>query len=402
MAAFRQAFGVCNFTLLSEYYERDLKSASDHGDARLHLDVVGYPLRPEGKRRWMVYFTTVLRSASSLLLCVLWKILSGIGLPSSFLLREKDLSAFPSADLVVDLSGDSFTDDRMAGFSLFNCMRIFLAILLRKPFVIYSQSIGPFSWYSRPIVRLCLKRARAIALREEVSLGHLRSLGLTDLPVFIRADCAFALESVTKARVKEILFAEGVDLNNTGQLIGVSPSYDMEISSEKYVRLIAKLVDWMVEAIDAQVLLVPHVFTRGWINAGDDRRTARHVFSALKDQSKVKVINREYRPSELKGVIGSCDLFIGCRMHANIAALSMGIPTIALGYGHKFHGIMASFGLERFVFEYRQATFEQLATAVNELWSQREDIRRSLQTQSTRARESALEAAVIVRALLNR
>ena len=46
-----------------------------------------------------------------------------------------------------------------------------------------------------------------------------------------------------------------------------------------------------------------------------------------------------------------CDVFVGGRMHANIAALSQETPTVAVSYSHKFRGIMSELGQSAYVTE---------------------------------------------------
>jgi hypothetical protein len=46
-------------------------------------------------------------------------------------------------------------------------------------------------------------------------------------------------------------------------------------------------------------------------------------------------------------------MFIGSRMHACIAALSQGVPTVGLAYSDKFRGVFESLGLERLVADLR-------------------------------------------------
>ena len=396
MTAFKQAFGDCNFTLLSTVYERDLQSVLNESNAK--LNIIGYPRR----LNWFAprAALTVYRHIIALCRCALWKILSIIGIPATPFLKERYLSAFNQADLVVDLSGDSFADYDLIGNSLYICMELMLAILLQKPFVIYSQSLGPFNWWSRPLVRFCLKKANAIILREEISLSYLRSLKVGAVPTFLKADCAFALDPASSERVQEIMRDERIELSGTSPLIGIGISRYLEKSSSEYVAMVTEVIDHLTQSMDARVLLVSHVFDRFELDEQDDRYTAKIILTALKNKTSVKIIQREYTPSELKGIIGCCDLFIGSRMHANIAALSMSVPTITIGWSHKYHGIMASFGLECFAFDYRNMNIEGLVTAVNQACSDRLNIHKSLQIKSAEARASALEAGEVIKRIL--
>ncbi|NIN03283.1 MAG: polysaccharide pyruvyl transferase, partial [Hydrotalea flava] len=72
---------------------------------------------------------------------------------------------------------------------------------------------------------------------------------------------------------------------------------------------------------------------------------------------------------ELKGIIGRCDLFIGARMHSNIASISMHVPTVALAWSHKYHGIMKMVEQEKYVCDIRTTTFNELVSKINDAWS---------------------------------
>jgi colanic acid/amylovoran biosynthesis protein len=84
-------------------------------------------------------------------------------------------------------------------------------------------------------------------------------------------------------------------------------------------------------------------------------------------------------PDELKGIIGLCEIFIGKRMHANIAALSQNIPTISLAWSHKFYGLMQMVGQEKYIIDYRHLKYENIVDMINELWISRKKIKEELQ-----------------------
>ncbi|GAI33439.1 unnamed protein product, partial [marine sediment metagenome] len=110
------------------------------------------------------------------------------------------------------------------------------------------------------------------------------------------------------------------------------------------MKLMAQVVDYLVSRLDAKVILVPEVI--GPTEASDDRVIGALVLDKVEHKDRALSITNEYGPEELRGLIGQCDLFIGARMHANIAAFSMHIPTIAIAYSYKFHGIMKMLGQE--------------------------------------------------------
>ncbi len=70
-------------------------------------------------------------------------------------------------------------------------------------------------------------------------------------------------------------------------------------------------------------------------------------------RDRIYLISKKYNQHEIKGVIGTCDFFVGSRMHACIAALSQGIPTIGVAYSKKFRGVFESMNAGDWVIDAR-------------------------------------------------
>ena len=68
----------------------------------------------------------------------------------------------------------------------------------------------------------------------------------------------------------------------------------------------------------------------------------------------------DFDQSGVKHVIGQCDLFIGSRMHACIAALSQNVPTVGIAYSRKFAGVFETVGVADMVLEARELTQDSL------------------------------------------
>lgn len=50
-------------------------------------------------------------------------------------------------------------------------------------------------------------------------------------------------------------------------------------------------------------------------------------------------------PKVLKGFLGGAEVVVGSRFHSLVAALSMGVPSLAMGWGHKYEMLLEDFGL---------------------------------------------------------
>ena len=400
----REMIPDVKFTLISHCPELDSEGCLGRG-----IEVISYPSRKPHHRKALLAFSYHL--TSSLLCCFAWRLLKSVKINAPFLVEETYCRAYFSSDIVLDLSGDSFSDK--GAFSLINMLGILIALVLRKPVAIYSQSIGPFRKLTMPLAKLCLNRARLITVREEISRRYLERIGVNKTPICQAADCAFALSPVTPEKAREILDKEGIRRNNS-PLVGVSVSGVMaglterntsnlpapENKGNSYFTLIAQLVNFLTENMQMQVVLIPHVIAPSWW-LPDDRCICREIHRLVKDRAKSGFIGGDYTPEELKGVIGRCDLFIGSRMHANIAALSMCVPTIALGWSHKYKGVMERLGLGEYVCEFNTVNLERLLSKVSDVWTRREEIRGLLASKMKEERKSVHLSAKLIKELID-
>lgn len=379
-----------NSTLISYCPELDSKECTRYG-----IRVVGYPPRTQHRTSYFLY-----RLLISVLRCLLWRMMKASNVN---MLNERYLMEYRRADIVIDLSGDSFSDSK-GGISMLNAIGMMIAILLKKPLVLYSQSIGPFRYLTMPVAKFCLNRADLIIVRETLTEHYLKSIGVNKkVPIHVAADCAFLLEPTSWERLHEIMAIEGIHKEEENLLVGLSVSeLEKKISknNNKYIRLMAQLIDYLVLEMNAKVIFVPHVmFPPKW-GDDDDRAVAREIVQVAKTRRKSFLIEHQYTPNELKRIIGQCDLFIGSRMHANIAALSMHVPTIAISWSHKYYGIMQRLGLEEYVCDLSTITFEELRVKVNKIWSKRNEIQKRLIFKIMEEEKSALYGIKLVRNLI--
>ena len=101
----------------------------------------------------------------------------------------------------------------------------------------------------------------------------------------------------------------------------------------------------LLDETAASLLLMPHVLDRPGSHESDE-----DAVRAVHDQLQAKFGARIFVPemsacaTEAKWYISRCHWFTGARMHATIAALSSGVPALALAYSSKMHGVFESCG----------------------------------------------------------
>lgn len=294
-------------------------------------------------------------------------------------LLTPELRSYRDADFVVDLSGDGLTETFGWRCPVSHAVPMLLARILGRPFCLMGQTIGPFrrvgGW-----VRWIANRAVFVTARDQETMDYLARWKLKTLvePV---ADLAFLLEPAPREESIERLRSLG-DYDPDRPLIGITPSNLHNVrtveagGSQPHLKLIADGVGPLLNEINAQALIIPHVFGPG--EAYDDRIAARQLGKLMELQANVLVVKDALPPGDLKGLIGCCDVFAGMRMHSVIAAVSQAVPTIALAYSAKHHGLMSRLGLAQYALDLNNADADTLGKTVAGLWNERDSIRHML------------------------
>jgi len=100
-----------------------------------------------------------------------------------------------------------------------------------------------------------------------------------------------------------------------------------------------------------------------------------------KNQDKFYICREDLSPSEIKSLIANMDYFVGTRMHSNIFATSMCVPTTAIAYEKKTNGIMETVGLEDYIIEINDITSDDLFNKVEKMISNAKIIRKQLKNR---------------------
>lgn len=319
--------------------------------------------------------------------------------------KNRALNAFSQADLVVDLSGDSFTDDYGAISTIIHSAYVITAILFRRRTVIFAQSMGPFrNTLTKSLARFMLKNVDLILLRERITLDLLVNLGISEDRLHLTADSAFLLPKVCSDRVKKLTSSLGKPLIgfNVSRLATKLARGEASRSEDVYLSFIqetAEFADRLIDALNCYVVLIPHRFGPG--EERDDRVTLGHIYQVMESKKRTTLLTEAYTPMEIKSIVGECDLFIGARMHSNIAALSQGIPTVAISYSHKTLGIMDMLGVKEWVYYMQRFDPNTLLAMCEEAFQQREQIKAKLDSHLPQVIASSRSNAEAVARLIS-
>jgi polysaccharide pyruvyl transferase WcaK-like protein len=358
-----------NITLVSHHSDLDARAARPLG-----VNLVGYPL---GR-------ATRLNSRSLFMLLTRLRVLAGgalegAGLPHEFITREQVARAYRGADLILDFSGDSYRD-RPGGVSIAHNVNLLAARAARVPCVLMSQSLGPFRRYNRPLTRHCLNRAKLIYIRELRTAELLLRLGVKPELLFLAPDLAFCLPAAPTAVVSGMLEAGGISPERIPRpWVGLSLSSLTKAISRggdgnSYFAAMGRLVRHVRERLNASVFLVPHEINPPQLGE-DDVAAAEKFVEMMGRPGWLHAVAGDCGPCELKGLIASFDAFVGGRMHAAIAALSSGVPTMAVSWSHKYEGLMEQIGMPEFSWSVSDKAGRDPADIFDALWRRRAAVR---------------------------
>lgn len=301
----------------------------------------------------------------------LWRLL---GRRPRWLVNDANLAGFRDADVVIDLSGDMLTEDYGPHVAYSHFVPLLKALLLDRPLIILAQSIGPFRW-TKGLAKAILRRAALITVRDPLSRSYLVELGLE--PPTVTADLAFALKAASRINngPAPLISPAGAPVLGVSISALTASHHRRRAEGHDFYAEVAAALDGFASRHSAEIVFVPHV--TGPSEAKDDRVAAERVRELMDHESHA--VRADLSPADVKALIAGTSWFLGCRMHANIAALSSRVPTVAIAYSHKTPGIMERLGLDEYVLDVSQVTRSTLNNSLDRLVASSDSVRAHLE-----------------------
>lgn len=308
--------------------------------------------------------------------------------------RSRAIGALTSSQVLLDQGGITFTDGREK-FLLYNVASILPALFVGTPVIKCAQAVGPFEHpVNRWAARRFLPRVELLVTRGRITHSFAEGLGLRNL--LAGADYAFSLEL---AGDEEAIAAREFDLAllDGGSAVGVSPSVvlqkKVDARGADYVAQMATFIDEMAEA-GRPVLLVPHSVRTGTDKThNNDLPLCREIHARLTHPERVLFLDRELPSQVLRYLIGRCDLFVASRFHAMVSSLAMGVPTLVIGWSHKYREVLEMFELETWAFGHEELSSETLRARFDDLARESDAVRATLRSRLPAVKARSLAQA---------
>ena len=272
-----------------------------------------------------------------------------------------------------------------------------IALLLGKPLVLYTQSMGPFA---TPSIRRALsdifRNAALILLRDEESLAHLLDLcDPNEVEARQAADAVFSLAD------PEALVRGVSRTMSNGLRVAVSvrdwpyfTSRDADNGMKAYKDAVAGLVHHVVSRHGGSVTFISTCQgIPGY--AYDDSAVAAEIVSRLPDdvRAHVRVDADFHRPEDLLQRLSEFDLVVATRMHAAILALAAGTPVLPISYEFKTRALFERLGMREFVHDIESVISSELNTSFDRMLEKLPTMRREIASavEAERRRAAAAE-----------
>ncbi len=292
--------------------------------------------------------------------------------------QKEIINTIKNSDMLIDIWGISFADSLGANSFLkrfTDGIHFYIAKLFKKPVIKYTAAMGPFhKKWNRCFARYYLNKCVDVILaRDEITKKAIEALGVKT-PVQLSPDTAFLLstnESDLSRHYQNIL--------QTMPLVCLSVSYQAKNraqSEEHYLNTMAQFAKKIISDCRVHVIILPNEVSSGIL---DDTQIAEKIAELANDKNCSVAHIENYTAQEIKGIINLSDIVVAARYHTIVAALSLGIPTLAIGWHHKYVSLLALFEQEEQLCNIENLSIGDLEEKFKKLWDSRSSVKETIE-----------------------
>ena len=314
-------------------------------------------------------------------------------------LYSRELAPCVEGDVLVDMSGISFSDERPGLGLLINALWLVPALGAGMPMIKISQAMGPFERLStRTVSHFFLSRMRTLVARGEQSAWHMREL-LPEREIFCLPDMAFALQPAGEADLAALKRAHSIP-NVPFAVMGPShvvDTFSAQAGVQGYVRYMADTALWLLNHTDLHLVLLPHEVKN---STEDDFAVCTAIRRLLPENGRVHLVPLIEDPRLSKALCAEAEIAVGSRFHFLVATLSSCVPSMSVAWSHKYAEMMQMVGQQDVVVRYEEANSEGMLRLVERVWAQRRERRQTLREKVPVVVDAARDNARLVASLL--
>jgi polysaccharide pyruvyl transferase WcaK-like protein len=289
----------------------------------------------------------------------------------------KPVKILRDSDYLLDLGGITFSDGRVMQL-FYNVFTIWPAMLLGVPVIKLSQAMGPFNTtLNRKLATHFLPKCHKIFTRGSMTDSYTNQLMGTN-NTEQAADIAFlyepeySLSQENEGQIEELKSKIKAWKQAGEKVISVVPSsLVLKRSVKQGGDYPGKLLNLFLSTKDESVR---YVFLPNGTREGSDKlmnndiiaiNVIQEKFKQELDQDsfeKIEWVNYDINTRGVRQIIGLTDGLVASRFHAMVAGLSLCVPTMVIGWSHKYRETLADFGMQSYAIDFKNTDLKILAT----------------------------------------
>ena len=290
------------------------------------------------------------------------------------------LSNLKKADLVIHAPGGPSIGDTYREVENLYSMRLNLARRMKKHYMFYAPSMGPFQDKKRnPKREKVLRGADKIILRDPISIQYLHDF-LPDIQVEHAFDSALQHDvdtSVVSAVYEKYdTLREFISLHD--KCIGITitdlkwhPRHKDDFIAETIITTFHHFIEQKVDE-GYGIVFIPQLY-----GTGNDTDLMKKFM--LKEHTfMVDAFDDDHDSYFQQYVIGQLYAVVGMRYHSNIFSAKMGTPFVSIAYEQKMSGFMQSIGLSDYCLDLNELSCNTLNDKFNSLEENYSDYKNKL------------------------
>jgi coenzyme F420 hydrogenase subunit beta len=313
------------------------------------------------------------------------------------------LRVINEADVVIHAPGGPSIGDLYGGGLLgyLYLYRLLIAKVFKKKLLFfYAPSMGPFSGRLRNWARkLILKRADAIILRDEISLGYLRDqLGL---------EACVALDAAFQNNVPEDYLQRYNDLSQTlellkgGRTVGIvitdlkwHPVYRYsEGLAERIMACCSNVAKYLLEK-GYSILLIPQLFGNKSMQQAAETQLLERIREV--DKRQIYICPPDIDSYGQQVIISKLFALISMRYHPVVFAAKGNTPFISIYYEHKAEGFVQRVGLTDFAIRIEDISASEIIDRFTILEQNYDEVKERLRAVNPLLKEQSRKTTRII------
>lgn len=291
---------------------------------------------------------------------------------------DRFVNACKSADALLFCGGGSPGGYGFVNLILHALVPVILAKKTHIPIIFSAIGIEPItSPVHRTVMRWILNQVDLIAVRDPQARETLNQIDVK-ARIELTADWAIGLQPAGKKECTKLLYESGVKERHVTRIgmnlrdVAASGPEGQTRENSDYEAFVKSAISMILDRMAADIVVVSMTCS----SRTDDLAFAQKIKAGLNEAHKERfhILQDDYSPEQIKGIISLMDIFIATRLHPAIFAVSEAVPTIAVHNFFKVKGFMQYTGLEKWFLPIDRIAAEDVAVAAEKLVLVRQNI----------------------------